>query len=85
MHSEWDEYAKRQTAGEVLCCAWSPQNSPCSHSQLPDKQDFVAFSCPAMKMRVQLHSRIMLSVDISATITGILPWFPVDVVDTECT
>lgn len=30
-------------------------------------------------MRVQLQSRIMLSVDISAIITDILPWFTVDV------
>lgn len=36
-------------------------------------------------MRAQLHSRIVLSVDISAIITGILPWFTVDVVDPECT
>lgn len=36
-------------------------------------------------MRTQLHSRIVLSVDISAIITGILPWFTVDVVDPECT
>lgn len=36
-------------------------------------------------MRAQLHSRIVLSVDISAITTGILPWFTVDVVDPECT
>lgn len=56
-----------------------------SHSKLPGKQDQLLFPAPAKKMIVQLHSRIMLSVDTSAIITDILPWFTVDVVDTECT
>lgn len=60
--------------------------SPCSHTQnFQANETQLLFPAPAKKMRAQLLSRIMLSVDISAIITGILPWFTVDVVDTECT
>ena len=85
MHSECDECAKRQNsrrgAGAVL---GTP--SPCSHTQnFQANKTQSLFPAPAKRMRAQLHSRIVLSVDISAIITGILPWFSADVVDPECT
>lgn len=71
----------RKGAGAVLgtprLCSYT-QNFQANNTQL-------LFPAPARKMRAQLHSRIMLSVDISAIMTGIRPWFTVDVVDTECT
>lgn len=74
---------KKEQQERCWSCAGTSRASS-SHSKLPAKKGSVTFGALAERMRAQLHSVMVLSMHVSAIITGPLPWVTTVALDPGC-